>query len=77
MGSAIHSVLPAGDNYATIDIKVNFVRPILTDTGELFAIGEVVHVSRRLGTAEGRIVDGDGKVYAHGTSTALITRGEP
>ena len=72
MGSAIHSALPAGASYATIDVKVNFVRPILAETGELKGIGEVVHIGRRLATAQGRIEDAAGKLYAHGTSTAMI-----
>jgi uncharacterized protein (TIGR00369 family) len=72
MGSAVHSMLPAGVTYATIDIKVNFVRPIVTDAGELFGIGEIIHVGRRLATAEGRVEDAEGRLYAHGTTTALI-----
>ncbi len=72
MGSAVHSMLPAGVTYATIDIKVNFVRPVLIDAGEMRAIAETIHVGRRLATAEGRVEDGEGRILAHATTTTLI-----
>jgi uncharacterized protein (TIGR00369 family) len=72
MGSAVHSALPAGVGYATVDIKVNFVRAIGIDAGELFGIGEVIHVGRRLATAEGRVEDADGRLFAHATTTVLV-----
>lgn len=72
MGCAIHSSLAAGIGYTTLEIKVSFLRPILENTGPLRAEGKIISVGKRVGTAEGRIVDAEGKLYAHGTTTCLI-----
>ncbi len=72
MSCAIHTLLPAGSGYTTVEMKVNFVRPILQDTGPLRCIGTVVHGGRRIATAEGKLIDADGKLYAHGTTTCFI-----
>lgn len=72
MSCAVHTLLPAGSGYTTVEMKVNFVRPILADTGPLRCVGTVVHGGRRIATAEGKLVDGNGKLYAHGTTTCLI-----
>jgi len=72
MGCAVHSTLPAGVGYTTLEIKVNFVRPILENTGMLRAEGKVISTGKRVGTAEGRVVDSEGRLYAHGTTTCLI-----
>lgn len=72
LGCAVHSSLPAGTGYTTLEIKVNFVRPILENTGPLRAEGKVISKGKRVATAEGRIVGADGKLYAHGTTTCLI-----
>ena len=72
MGAAVHTTLPEGVAYTTLETKVNLVRAVRADTGELRAEGRVVHRGRTTATAEGRFVDADGKLYAHGTSTCLI-----
>jgi uncharacterized protein (TIGR00369 family) len=72
MGCAVHSALPAGTGYTTLEIKVSFVRPIFENTDPLRAEGKVISVGKRVATAEGRIVDARGKLYAHGTTTCLI-----
>jgi uncharacterized protein (TIGR00369 family) len=69
---AIHSTLPAGVYASTIEIKVNYVRPITMDTGRVTGVGEVVHRGRRLATAEGRVEDADGKLLAHGTTSCMV-----
>lgn len=74
MGCAIHSTLPAGTGYTTLEIKVNFVRPMSAETGRVRCEAKVVHVGSRTATAEGRVIDEAGKLYAHGTTTALILR---
>lgn len=71
---AIHSTLPAGATYTTLELKVNYLRPLLEGGPEVQAIGEVIHVTRQTGLAEGRIVDENGKIYAHATTTCLIRR---
>ena len=72
MSCAVHSTLELGYSYATLEVKINYVRPILADTGEVRAEGKIVSSGRRIATAEGRLVDAAGKLYAHGTTTCLI-----
>ena len=73
-GCAAHTTLPAGVGYTTVETKVNFVRAIQADTGELRAEGVVVARGRTIITAEGKLTDARGKLYAHGTSTLLVLR---
>jgi uncharacterized protein (TIGR00369 family) len=72
LGCAIHSTLPAGTGYTTLEIKVNFIRAMSADTGPIRCEGNVVHRGGRTATAEGRVVDAEGRLYAHGTTTCLI-----
>lgn len=72
MACAVHSTLAAGQGYTTIEFKVTFVRPMTTETGPVRAIGEVINVGRRLGASQGRLVDANGKVLAHGTTSCMI-----
>ena len=72
MGCAVHSTLAAGVAYTTLEVKANFVRPLTASTGPVRCSGTVVHLGRTVATAEGKIVDEAGKLYAHGTSTLLI-----
>ena len=74
MGCAVHSMLPAGAGYTTLEIKVNYVRALTAETGLVHCEARAVHVGGRTATAEGRVVDKDGKLYAHGTTTCLIFR---
>ena len=74
MGSAVHTTLPAGVGYTTLEIKINFIRAITIETGELRAEGSVIHAGGRTATAQGRLTDAAGKLYAHGTTTCIILR---
>lgn len=74
MGCAIHSTLPAGAGYTTLEIKVNFVRAMTAETGRVRCEAKIIHVGGRTATAEGRVIDEAGKLYAHGTTTCLILR---
>ena len=74
MGCAVHSTLPAGASYTTLEIKVNYLRPLLADTGMVRCEANIVYVGGRTATAEGRVTDQRGKLYAHGTTTCLIFR---
>jgi len=72
LGCAVHSQLPAGKSYTTLELKVNIVRP-LAESGDLVrAEGQIVHFGRQTATAEARLVGPDGKLYAHGTTTCLV-----
>jgi len=72
MACAVHSTLDVGYSYATLEIKINYVRAITSDTGEVRAEGKVINSGKRVATAEGRLFDSAGKLYAHGTTTCLI-----
>ncbi len=74
MGCAIHSTLPAGATYTTLEIKVNYIRAMSSETGLVRGEANAIHVGGRTATAEGRIVDEQGKLYAHGTTTCIIFR---
>jgi uncharacterized protein (TIGR00369 family) len=74
MGCAIQSTLPAGVGYTTLELKVNFVRPLTVATGLVVCEGKAIHVGSRVGTAEARVTDRAGKLYAHATTTCLIMR---
>ncbi|HEX7956584.1 MAG TPA: PaaI family thioesterase [Pyrinomonadaceae bacterium] len=74
MGCAVHSTLPAGAGYTTLEIKVNFVRPLTAETGAVRCEARVIHVGGRTATAEGRVVDSEGKLYAHATTTCIVFR---
>lgn len=75
MGCAIATKLPAGQGYTTLELKVNFVRPVNHATGKLFGAGRVVHFGTKTATAEGFLRDDQGRLYAHGTTTCLLLDG--
>lgn len=72
LSCAVHTTLPAGSGYTTAELKVNFVRPVVTGTGRLRSEGRVIHVGSRLATAEARLTDASGKLYAHAVGTCLV-----
>jgi uncharacterized protein (TIGR00369 family) len=73
MGCAVHTTLPAGTGYTTLELKVNFVRAVTARTGPLRCEGAVVHGGGKVATAEGRIWELDsGRLVAHGTCTCLL-----
>jgi uncharacterized protein (TIGR00369 family) len=74
MGCAVHSTLPAGAGYTTLEIKVNYVRALTAETGKVRCEARVIHVGGRTATAEGKVLDAAGKLYAHATTTCIIFR---
>jgi uncharacterized protein (TIGR00369 family) len=75
-GCAVHTMLPAGVLYTSLDLSVKFLRPVTVDTGPITAEATVVHLGRRTALAEGRITDAAGKVYVTATSSCLVLRPE-
>jgi uncharacterized protein (TIGR00369 family) len=71
LGCAINTMMPPGRLMTTLELKVNYTRPIRRELGELRCEANVIHVGSRTATAEGRIVDAAGKIYAHGTTTCI------
>lgn len=74
MASAIRSKLVAGVSYPTVELKINFLRPVTLKTGLVRCEGKVIHLGVQIATAEGRLTDLRGKLYVHGTTTCLIAR---
>jgi uncharacterized protein (TIGR00369 family) len=73
MGCAVHSTLPAGTAYTTLEVKVNFARAITADTGRILCEATLIHRGRTVATAEGRITaEATGTLLAHGTTTCLL-----
>jgi uncharacterized protein (TIGR00369 family) len=72
MGLAIQSKLEKGVSSTTLEFKILLLRPITPETGLIMAEGVVLSCGRRIGTAEGRITDHQGRLVAHGTTTCLI-----
>lgn len=74
MGCAVHSTLEPGVGYTTLELKVNYIRAVPTDGQRLTATGTTIHLGRTTATAEGRVVDEQGRLVAHGTTTCVILR---
>src|SRR6185312_7911422 len=72
MGLAIQSMLERGVGSTTLEFKISFVRPITPETGPIRAEGTVINRGRRVGIAEGRVTDSQGRLLVHGTTTCLI-----
>jgi uncharacterized protein (TIGR00369 family) len=72
MGLAVHSMLPAGTGYTTLEFKVSFIKGMTQDTGAVRTEGRTLNVGRRAATAEARITDGKDRLLAHATTTCLI-----
>lgn len=73
-GCAVHSTLPAGTRFTSLDLSVKFLRPLGTGSGPVRCEGLVVHSGGRTALAEARLFDGAGRLAAHATSSCLIFR---
>ena len=71
---AVHTLLPAGKTYTTLELKVNYLRAMSRDTGPVRAEGTVLHSGSRTALAEGRLLDSGGRLLAHATTTCMIMR---
>jgi uncharacterized protein (TIGR00369 family) len=74
LGCCVNSCLDGGDFYTTLELKVNYLRPITLDTGRVRAIATVVHIGRTTALVEGKVLDDKDKIYAYASSTCLIRR---
>jgi uncharacterized protein (TIGR00369 family) len=72
LGCCINTMMPPGKRFTTLELKVNLTRPLTHGVGPVFCEAKVVHLGGRTATSEGRIVDGHGKLYAHGTTTCIV-----
>ncbi|GAA3780496.1 hypothetical protein GCM10022225_81020 [Plantactinospora mayteni] len=71
-GCAVHTTLPAGMGYTTLDLNVKFLRPVTVQSGMLRCEGTVIQRGRRTALAEARLTDGSGRLVAHATSSCLL-----
>lgn len=74
MGCAVHSALPPGVTYTSLEVKVSFLKPVTTATGALRCEGRVISLGSRVATAEARLTGADGTLYGHATTTCLLLR---
>jgi len=72
VGCAVHTLLPPGKAYTTLELKVNFVKALSDRVPLVRAVGDVIHAGGRVATAQGRLVGPDGTLFAHATTTCLI-----
>jgi uncharacterized protein (TIGR00369 family) len=72
MGLAVHSALPAGTGYTTLEFKISFIRGMTEDSGAVRTEGRTLNVGRRAATAEARMTDSNGRLLAHATTTCLV-----
>jgi uncharacterized protein (TIGR00369 family) len=72
MGLAVHSMLPAGTGYTTLEFKISFIKGMSKDSGTVRTEGRILNVGRRAATAEARITDAKGRLLAHATTTCLV-----
>ena len=76
-GCAVHSLLPAGAYYSSLDLSVKFLRPVTAATGRLLCEGTVLHLGNRSALAQASLTGPDGKLYAQATSTCMVFRPAP
>ena len=72
MACAAHSTLKVGEGYTTLEMKLNYVRPVMPESGEVRCEGRLIHRGGTIATTEGRLLDAQGKLLAHGTETCMI-----
>ncbi len=72
LGCALHTTLPAGKGYTSVEIKVSFLKAVRPSSGLLTATGRVVRVGSRVGFTEGEVTDASGALVATASSTLLL-----
>jgi uncharacterized protein (TIGR00369 family) len=72
LGCAVHTTLPPGVGYTTAQLNVHYLRAMQPGMGPVRATGTVIHRGRTQSTAEAKLVDSNGKLIAHATTTCLI-----
>jgi uncharacterized protein (TIGR00369 family) len=72
VGCAVHTLLPAGKTYTTLELKVNYVKALTERVPLVRAVGEIIYSGGRIGTAQGKLVGPDGTLFAHATTTCIV-----
>lgn len=76
MGCTLHSLLPKGMVYTTLELKINFLKRIHSGSGTLTAIGKMIHLGSKTALVEAALTDSNGKKYAYGVSTCMLLKNE-
>ncbi len=76
LGCAINTMAPARKVFTTLELKINFTRPLRREVGALRCEATAIHVGSRVATAQGRIVDKTGRLDAHGTATCIVVEAD-
>ncbi|MNK01819.1 hypothetical protein D3C87_196270 [compost metagenome] len=74
MGCTLHSLLPKGTVYTTLELKVNFLKMVRTQSSVLTATGKVIHLGNSTALVEAELTDAEGKKYAHAVSTCMLLK---
>ncbi|MEW6706140.1 MAG: PaaI family thioesterase [Pseudomonadota bacterium] len=72
LGCAVHTTLPAGKTYTTLELKVNYVKALTDKVPLVRAVGEIIYAGGKIGTAQARMVGPDGALFAHATTTCIV-----
>ena len=72
LACAVHTLLPAGKTYTTLELKVNYVKALTEQVPLVRAIGEIIYSGGRIGTSQGKLVGPDGTLFAHATTTCIV-----
>jgi uncharacterized protein (TIGR00369 family) len=69
---SVHTTLPAGVGYTSMDLTTKFLRPVTVESGLLTCTGSVLSQGRRTALAQAQLTDEQGRLLAHATSSCLI-----
>lgn len=72
LACAVHTLLPAGKTYTTLELKVNYVKALTERVPLVRAVGEIIYSGGRIGTSQGKLVGPDGTLFAHATTTCIV-----
>jgi len=77
LGCAINTTTPPAKWFTTLELKINYIRPLTVGVGQVRCEATVLHAGNRVATAEARVVDATGKIYAHATTTCISVERPP
>ena len=72
LGCAVNTTQPAGRVFTTLELTIKYTRPLRREVGDVRCEGRVIHVGNRIATADARVTDAAGVLYAHGTTTCIV-----
>lgn len=71
MGCTLLTSLDAETTFTTLELKINFLKAVTYNSGELISEGKIIHAGKTTALVEASLVDKNGVIYAHGVSTCL------